>query len=151
MKYLLLDIDDTLAPLNYKGPDAVFINKMNFKMSIPAYIAIWLRNLSSDKIRIVWCTSRPLVVQSLVEKKLMFNTYGRISFINKRAYTWYKLFSIIKYCNEHHGDIIILVDNDAKLGTMNVDKFPNNLIMVYPSDTRRGCLSINDLLKIENL
>lgn len=151
MKFLLLDIDDTLAPLSYKERDAIYINKMGVILGIPEYLSDWIENLPSDDIKVIWCTSRPFFVQSLIEKEIGFKTYGRISFINQSAYDWYKLFGIIKFCNEHLNDDIILADNDAKLGTINEKELPSNLKIVHPSDTTRGCLSKNDLKMIDSL
>ncbi len=151
MKYLLLDIDDTISPWSYKGRDAIFIDRMGIKLGIPKHLADWLAKLSDDEIKIIWCTSRPAVVRSLIEKKIMFKTYGHISFLNQHAYAWYKLFGIIKFCDEHKQDLVILADNDIEKGIKGITNLPNNLKLISPSDTIRGCLSKEDLKLIDSL
>lgn len=39
MNYLLLDIDDTIAPLKVGGQDTVAIDSMGIELSIPNHIA----------------------------------------------------------------------------------------------------------------
>ena len=151
MKFLLLDIDDTISPWLYKRNDAIFIDSIGVELGIPNYIADWLRNSSKNDIKIVWCTSRPPVVCSLIERVIGFKTYGRLSFINPKAYEWNKLYAIIKFCNENVDDIVILADNDIKEGTKGINKLPTNLKLIDPSDSIRGCLSIEDLSIIDSL
>lgn len=46
----------------------------------------------------------------------------------------------------------MLADNDVKEGTKGIKKnLPDNLTLIYPSDQRRGCLSVEDLKKIDLL
>ena len=148
MKYLLLDIDDTIAPLTYRGLDAVIIDTMGIELAIPKYIAAWLKQLAANEINIVWCTSRPPVVCSLIEKKIGFKATDYLQFLNKKAYHWMKLSSIIEFCHAHQSDLVVLADNDIREGTRGVPNLPTNLKMVWPSDS---CLSLADLEKIESL
>lgn len=149
-KYLLLDIDDTIAPLSYKGRDAVYIDRVGIRLGIPKYIADWLHDSPEKDIKVIWCTRRPPGVCSLFEKKISFKSYGRISFINGKAYNWDKLFSIIQFCNHHSDDVVILADNDIRDGTRGVQNLPPNLKLVPPADDSFGCLTEADLKIIES-
>ncbi|GEQ62006.1 hypothetical protein VL4N_13880 [Vagococcus lutrae] len=151
MKYLLLDIDDTIAPLNYKSIDAVYVDcSEEGELGIPNYIADWLKTAKEKEIKIIWCTSRRGPIQYLVETKLGFKSDGTLQFFNQKSYHWNKLYSIIDFCNKHSEDIVILADNDIKEGTREVKNLPENLKLVWPSDTRRGCLSVEDLELIDS-
>lgn len=145
------DIDDTIAPWLYKRVDAVVIDSMGIYLGIPEYIATWLKTLHEKEIKIIWCTNREPFVCSMVEKKLDFKGEGQLEFYNKKAYDWNKLHGIIEFCDEHKDDIVILADNDVKEGTRGIDKLPDNLKIIWPSDASRGCLSVADLEAIENL
>lgn len=151
MKYLLLDIDDTIAPLSSKPRDSIFIDRMGVKLGIPIDVAKWLKGLSDVGIKIVWCTSRPPMVRSLIEKKIPFESHGVVKFLNPNAYPWNKLYGIIKFCNEHPQDLVILTDNDIKDGTRGISNLPKNLKLVTPSDAMRGCLSKADMELISSL
>lgn len=148
MKYLLLDIDDTIAPLTYRGLDAVVIDTMGIELAIPKYVAEWLKHVAAKEIHIVWCTSRPPVVCSLIEKKIGFKATDYLQFFNKKAYHWMKLSSIIEFCQAHENDLVVLADNDIREGTRGIQNLPTNLKMVWPSDS---CLAIEDLEMIERL
>lgn len=149
MKYLLLDIDDTIAPFDYKERDAIFIDLMGIRLGFPNYLAEWLSNLSDNEIRIVWCTKRDPSVTTLIEHKMGFTSYGRISFIKQKVYPWKKLASIIDFCNNHDQDTIVLADNDLRWGINGIKNLPKNINLVRPSDDH-GCLSKNDLNLIES-
>lgn len=151
MKYLLLDIDDTIAPWLYKRVDAVVIDSMGIYLGIPEHIANWLKQIEETDIKIIWCTDRPPSICSMIEKKIGFKSEGQLEFFDKKAYTWSKLSGIIEFCDEHKSDVVIVADNDVIKGTKGVDKLPDNLTTVLPSDTSRGCLSVADLELIENL
>lgn len=148
MKYLLLDIDDTIAPLNYRGIDAVVIDSMGIELGIPGYVANWLEKIAEKEIKIIWCTSRPQIVCSFIEKKIGFKADGYLQFFNKKAYHWIKLSGIIDFCNENKNDLVILADNDIREGTRGIQNLPTNLELVWPSDS---CLSIDDLKLIDSL
>lgn len=151
MKYLLLDIDDTIAPLNYRSMDAIYVDTLEEGvLGIPDYIADWLKTAKEKEIKIIWCTSRRIPIQYLVEKELRFESENALKFYNKKSYDWEKLYSIIEFCNEHAEDVVILADNDIKEGTRGVKNLPGNLKLVWPSDSRRGCLSKEDLELIDS-
>lgn len=151
MKYLLLDIDDTIAPLNYKSLDAVYVDcSEEGELGIPKYIAAWLKAAKEKEIKIIWCTSRRLPIRYLVEKALGFKSDGALQFFNQKRYDWNKLYSIIEFCNENVDNIVVLADNDIKEGTRGVKELPENLKLIWPSDTRRGCLSVEDLELIDS-
>lgn len=152
MKYLLLDIDDTIAPLKYNRLDAVYVDcSHEGELGIPSYIADWLKTAKEKEIKIIWCTSRPPFVSLLVEKKIGFKSEDTLQFFNKKSYHWNKLYSIIEFCNEHEDDLVVLADNDIKEGTRGVKNLPQNLELVWPSDSRRGCLSMENLELIDSL
>lgn len=150
MNYLLLDIDDTIAPWNYQGLDAVVIDSMGIYLGIPETIADWLHKSAEKEIKIIWCTSRGPVVCALVEQKIGFKAEGQLEFFNKKAYAWEKLASILEFCHDHQDDTVILADNDIKEGLRGITNLPNNLKLVWPTD-RKGCLSLADLKLIENI
>lgn len=152
MKFLLLDIDDTISPWLYKGNDAIFIDTMGIELGIPKHIAEWLKKFSKEEVKIIWCTNRPPIVCALIEKKIGFKSEGKLTFTNPKAYAWNKLYGIVEFCNENSEHTIVLADNDVKEGTKGIKKnLPDNLTLIYPSDQRRGCLSVEDLKKIDLL
>ncbi|CAM3332147.1 HAD family hydrolase [Vagococcus fessus] len=151
MKYLLLDIDDTIAPWMYKRVDAVVIDSMGIYLGIPEHIAKWLKQIKEADIKIIWCTDRPPLICSMIEKKIGFKSEGQLEFFDKNTYRWTKLHGIIEFCDKHKNDVVIVADNDVIKGTRGVNNLPDNLKMVWPSDTSRGCLSVADLELIENL
>lgn len=147
MKYLLLDIDDTIAPLKVGGPDMVIIDSMGMELAIPQYIVNWLKKASEKEIKIFWCTDRPPVLGHLIEKTIGIETEGQLDFYNKTAYQWSKLYGIIEFCNEHENDLVVLADNLVEIMTKGVE-LPNNLITVLPSN---GTLTRDDLKLIDRL
>ena len=51
-KYLLLDIDDTIAPSMYRGSDAVEIETWGRgHLAIPKYIVDWIKLFSKKKTK----------------------------------------------------------------------------------------------------
>lgn len=149
-KYVLLDIDDTLAPWLYKGSDAIVIDSFGIELGIPKYIAEWLKKVSEKEIHVVWCTSRPSVVCSLIEKTIGFKSAEtKLEFPNPKYYAWNKLYGINKFCVEHPNDIVIIADNDVKVGTRGIENLPDKLKLIWPSD-KRGCLSLEDLELIDS-
>lgn len=152
MKYLLLDIDDTLAPWGYKGRDSVHIQKHDIDLRIPTHLAEWFAKVHDNQIKIIWSTDRDPTTCSIIEKKLGFKPYGKIKFTNPKVYpNWPRLFGIIKFCDDHSEDIVMLADNDIIRGTKNVKKLPDNLHLIIPSDTRRGCLSESDMELVDSI
>lgn len=147
MKYLLLDIDDTIAPLKIGGTNTVTVDRMGIKISIPIHVAEWLKKTSKKQIKIFWCTDRSPIMGAIIEKAIGFKTEGQLQFFNKKAYNWSKLYSIIKFCNEHEDDLVILADNLVERMTKGVE-LPNNLELVLPSD---ATLTIEDLKLIDDL
>lgn len=147
MKYLLLDIDDTIAPLKIGGPNTVTVDRMGVEISIPIHVAEWLKKTSEKQIKIFWCTDRPLVMGSTIENAIGFKTEGQLNFFNKKAYDWSKLYGIIEFCNEHEDDLVILADNLVERMTRGLE-LPNNLELVLPSD---ATLTIEDLKLIDSL
>lgn len=148
VKYLLLDIESTLTPLNYKGVDAVIVDIMGFCISFPRYIADWLKEIEEKEIKIIWCTSKKPYECKAIEDKIGFKSEGYLQFFNQNAYHWTKLSSIIDFCNEHEDDLVVLADNDIKEGTRGIQDLPINLELVWPSDS---CLSVEDLELIDRL
>lgn len=51
MKYLLLDIDDTIAPLKIGGTNTVTVDRMGIEISIPIHVAEWLKKRLKNKLR----------------------------------------------------------------------------------------------------
>lgn len=151
MKYLLLDIDDTIAPWLYKKSDAVVIDSMGIYLGIPEHIATWLQKSVEKEFKIIWCTNRERFVCSQIEKRIGFKSDGYLQFFNKKAYDWDKLYGIIGFCNEHDKDIVILADNDIKEGTRGIGNLPSNLKLIWPSDSQRGCLSVENLQLIDSM
>lgn len=147
MKYLLLDIDDTIAPLKVGGPNMVIIDSMGMELAIPKYIADWLKKASEKQIKIFWCTDRPPILGSLIERTIGFKTEGQLQFYNTEAYEWRKLYGIIELCNEHENDLVVLADNLVERMTKGVE-LPSNLKTVLPSD---ATLTIEDLKLIDSL
>lgn len=147
MKYLLLDIDDTIAPLKIGGLNMVTVDRMGVEISIPIHIAEWLKKTSEKQIKIFWCTDRSPIMGSTIEYVIGFKTEGQLQFFNKKAYVWSKLYSIIEFCNKHEGDLVILADNLVERMTREVE-LPNNLELVLPSD---ATLTIEDLKLIDSL
>lgn len=147
MKYLLLDIDDTIAPLKVGGPNMVIIDSMGVELAIPQYIADWLKKASEKQIKIIWCTNRTPIVGALIEKTIGFKAEGQLQLYNKKAYEWEKLYGIIEFCNEHENDLVVLADNLVERMTRGVE-LPNNLKTVLPSD---ATLTIEDLKLIDSL
>ena len=151
MKFLLLDIDDTISPWLYKGIDAVVIDSMGIELGIPRHIADWLKKVSKEEVKIIWCTNRPSVVCTLIEKTNGFKSEGKLTFTNRKAYPWDKLWGIIEFSNNNSEHTIVLVDNDVTEGTKGINNLPNNLKLISPSDQRRGCLSVRDLETIDKI
>lgn len=149
MKYLLLDIDDTIAPLKIGETNTVTVDRMSIEISIPINVAEWLKRTSKKQIKIFWCTDWSPIMGSTIEKAIGFKTEGQLQFFNKKAYNWSKLYSIIEFCIEHEDedDLIILADNLVERMTKGVE-LPNNLELVLPSDVT---LTIEDLKLIDGL
>lgn len=147
MKFLLLDINDTIAPLRVGGPDMVTIDSMGVELSIPNHIANWLKKTAEKEIKIFWCTENSSIFGSLVERTIGFKTEGQLQLNNKSAYNWNKLYGIIEFCNAHENDIVVLADNFVEKMTKGVE-LPSNLKLVLPSD---ATLTSEDLNLIERL
>lgn len=147
MKYLLLDINDTIAPLKVGGPNTVTVDRMGVAISVPNHVAEWLKRTSEKQIKIFWCTNLPPFVCSTIENGIGFKTEGKLQLFNKKAYGWEKLYSVIAFCNEHENDLVILADNLVEKMTKGV-KLPNNLKLILPSD---ATLTIEDLKLIDSL
>src|SRR5574337_1288561 len=55
-KYLLLDIDDTIAPSMYRGSDAIDIETWGRGyLAIPKYIVEWVKQFSKQENQSIWC------------------------------------------------------------------------------------------------
>ncbi|WKB71000.1 hypothetical protein [Ligilactobacillus ruminis] len=85
MKYLLLDIDDTIAPLKIGGTNTVTVDRMGIEISIPIRVAEWLKKTSKKQIKIFWCTDRSPIMGSIIEKAIGFKTEGQLQFFNKKS------------------------------------------------------------------
>lgn len=147
MKYLLLDIDGTIVP-SLNSEEDEFSNE-SLIFGIPYYIGEWLIDI--DEYPIIWCTNRSADACQLIEEELGFDTKAKLDFSITKDYRWNKTNAIINFCQKHPSDSIILADDDALNNMDDVEKLPDNLIIVTPSDTKQGCLSREDLLKIDAL
>ncbi|WP_058218179.1 hypothetical protein [Lactococcus lactis] len=147
-KYLLLDIDDTIAPQLYRGSDAVEIETWGRgHLAIPRYILDWLKNFSKGNNQSIWwCTDRTNETTQ-IESQLKLNIQGKLRFDNVPRGVWKKQASIIKFAVEHPKDIVICADNDADL--IKVDTLPKNLHLVIPTGTIKA-LSKEDLNIIDS-
>lgn len=148
MRYLLLDIDDTIAPLKVGGPDTVTIDSMGIELSIPVYIANWLKNTNESDMKIYWCTDRPQIFGAMIEKILNFKTEGQLEFTNTKMYDWSKLYGVIDFCKKHPEDLVIFADNNVDRMIRNDEELPSNLKLVLPS---KATLTIEDLALIDSL
>lgn len=151
MKYLLLDVEDTIALKRFQGKDVQLIEKMGIEFYVPNYIAKWLKESYQKDYKIIWCTSCSDFETKILENQIGFKVEDKLVFTNPKAYRWKKLYTIIKFCDNHPNDLIILADNDIMEGTSDVKDLPSNLRLVQPSNKRYGCLSIEDLEFIDNL
>lgn len=148
-KYLLLDIDDTIAPLMYRGTDAVEVETWGRgHLAIPSYIVDWLK-IFSEKVNhsIWWCTDRTNET-SQIESQLKLKVEGKLRFANTSKGIWKKQAAILQFAEEHPKDTIICADNDADF--VNLNSFPNNLYFIIPSWAIKA-LSKEDLMTIDNL
>ncbi len=148
-KYLLLDIDDTIAPAMYKGSDAIEIETWGRgHLAIPGYIVEWLKMFSKKENQSIWwCTDRASETTQ-IESQLNLKVEGKLRFITAPKGTWKKQAAIIQFAEEHPKDTVICADNDANF--VNINKLPDNLQFVIPSGTIMA-LSKEDLINIDNL
>lgn len=149
MKILLLDIDDTLCPLAYKGPDAVKVDEMGVQIAAPKYVVDRLKEFAQKPGNsIVWATHRKRYVASIIAKEMGFKTDDYLSFTNSSDASWNKLPDLVRYANEHPDDLVINADNDAF--AVKESEVPANLKFIVP-DGKKGCLSENDFKKINEM
>lgn len=148
-KYLLLDIDDTIAPSMYKGSDAVEIETWGRGyLAIPKYIVEWVKLFSKKENQSIWwCTDRASETTQ-IERQLQLKVEGKLMFTKPPKGIWKKQAAIVRFAEEHPEDTIICADNDATF--MNTDSLPDNLQLVVPSGTIKA-LSREDLIIIDNL
>lgn len=152
MKYLLLDIDDTISPLLYKGADAIQVDSWGVDLSIPKYIVDWMKKFSKkENHSLIWSTHRGSTA-FIVSKTIGVKIEDALSFSKKVNYNktvyWDKLPEIIKFAELHPEDTVICADNDAWIVTKNNIEIPSNLTFIVPSGNI-GCLSKEDLIRIE--
>lgn len=149
MKILLLDIDDTLCPLAYKGKDAVKVDEMGVQIAAPQYVVDHLKAFAQQpENSIMWATHRKRYVASIIAKEMGFKADDYLSFTNSSDANWNKLPDLIKYANEHPNDLVINADNDAF--AVKEAEVPSNLKFIVP-DGKKGCLSENDFKKINEM
>ena len=148
-KYLLLDIDDTIAPSMYRGSDAIEIETWGRgHLAIPKYIVEWVKLFSKKENQSIWwCTDRSNETTQ-IEKQLPLKADGKLMFTKPPKGVWKKQAAIIRFAEEHPKDTVICADNDCDL--MNSDKLPDNLHLVIPTGAIKG-LSKEDLIRIDNL
>ncbi|WP_429971780.1 hypothetical protein ACQW5G_04025 [Fructilactobacillus sp. Tb1] len=149
MKILLLDIDDTLCPLSYKGPDAVTVDEMGVQMAAPKYVVDGLKDFASKPNNsIVWATHRKRYFANTLAREMGFKTDGYLTFRDSSDASWNKLPDLVEYANEHPDDLVINADNDAF--AVKPSEVPANLKFIVP-DGKKGCLSENDFKKINDM
>ncbi|WEV45815.1 hypothetical protein OZX60_03535 [Streptococcaceae bacterium ESL0687] len=148
--YLLLDVDDTLAPLNYRGSDAVEIETWGRgDLAIPRYIVDWLKAFSKkENCEIVWCTDRESETAQ-IEKQLGFKASDKLIFDNASKGTWKKTSEILRFASSHPTSTVICADNDAWRIPSDLT-LPSNLHLIIPNDSK-GCLSTEDLNTIDKM
>ena len=148
-KYLLLDIDDTIAPSMYRGSDAIDIETWGRGyLAIPKYIVEWVKQFSKQENQSIWwCTDRASETTQ-IEKQLPLKVGGKLMFTKPPKGIWKKQAAIIQFAKEHPEDTVICADNDADL--MNSNKLPENLHLIIPTGTIKA-LSKEDLIEIDHL
>lgn len=148
-KYLLLDIDDTIAPSMYRGSDAIEIETWGRgHLAIPKYIVEWVKLFSKKENQSIWwCTDRASETTQ-IEKQLPLKVEDKLMFTKPTKGVWKKQAAIIQFAEEHPEDTIICADNDADC--MKANELPDNLRLVIPSGDIKA-LSKEDLIVIDNL
>lgn len=148
IKYLLLDIDSTIAPNMYRGTDAVEVETWGqAHISIPRYIVDWLKLFAKkENHRIIWCTDMGNI-SAQIESQFKIDVQAKLKFNTAPLGVWKKQAAIIKFAIEHPEDIVICADNDADL--IKVDTLPKNLHLVIPTGSIKA-LSKEDLNKIDS-
>lgn len=147
--YLLLDIDDTIAPTMYRGSDAVYIDTWGRgHLAIPKYIVEWLKRFSKTENKSIWwCTDRASETTQ-IERQLPLKVNGKLRFTKPPEGVWKKQASILQFAAKHPDDVIICVDNDADL--MTTTNIPDNLYIIIPTGAIKA-LSKDDLVTIDQL
>ena len=148
-KYLLLDIDDTIAPSMYRGSDAVEIETWGRgHLAIPKYIVEWVKLFSKKENQSIWwCTDRASETTQ-IEKQLPLKVGGKLMFTKPPKGVWKKQAAIIQFAENHPKDTVICADNDADY--MKYNEIPDNLRLVIPTGANKA-LSRENLGEIDRL
>ena len=148
-KYLLLDIDDTIAPSMYRGSDAIEIETWGRgHLAIPKYIVEWVKLFSKKENQSIWwCTDRSNETTQ-IERQLPLKVEGKLMFTKPPKGFWKKQAAIIRFAEEHPKDTVICADNDADY--MKYNEIPDNLRLVIPTGANKA-LSRENLVTIDNL
>ncbi|WEV60371.1 hypothetical protein OZX68_05455 [Streptococcaceae bacterium ESL0729] len=149
-KYLLLDVDDTIAPLMYMGSDAIEIETWGRgHLAIPRYLVDWLKAFSKkENNSIWWCTDRTSETTQ-IERQVNLKIDGKLNFTGAPKGTWKKFPTILKFALDHPESLVICADNDAYREYSRTD-LPSNLHFIVPSG-KIGALSKEDLEVIDNI
>ncbi|MDR2976275.1 MAG: hypothetical protein LBV19_03095 [Streptococcaceae bacterium] len=154
MLYILLDIDGTLLPGHTDDPDRetltikLGLSENEFPLTFYADVIHEFAEISRlPSCEIIMCTSWD---ESSLEigRHLDINCSSYMTFVSENPDHWYKWDSIVKFCEGHPQDKVILCDDLASREFTRPK--PKNLVKIFQPNPRNG-LTMRDLKKIRKL
>lgn len=151
MLYLLLDIDGTILPPYLSDQSRpvtqiqLGISESNFPLNFYEDIIKELVKISQiDSVEIIMCSSWD-ETSLLIAQGLGLKSKKYLSFYNENLKQWYKWASIVKFCQAHPNDKVILCDDLASPEATRHK--PHNLVKIFQPNPQEG-LTMKDLRKI---
>lgn len=97
MKYLLLDIDDTIALLKIVGPNMVTVDRRDVEISIPTHVAKWLKKRLKKFLRFFGIQIGHLLWGQLSRKQYVLKQKANYNFSIKKHIIGVKFIALLNF------------------------------------------------------
>lgn len=141
---ILLDIDGVLNTGFLLEKETQIIDFDWGKWRVPTDLLDMLKN-EQENLDFIWCSTW-LDMSNAINKYLGIETFEYIDVISFSSdFTWQKSKAIAEYCYAHSDEQILLIDDDAHLGLLELSKI-QNLSIIIPDKLGSG-LDLNEFYK----